>query len=474
MFGMRSAGSVLAVAALALIGCSGPAGPGVAQELSVPQAVPQAAGGTAFPDFDGDNRADVVFGVGSTQSVVSIAYGSGSGATFGRTDVGGTDPDPENTMGFGQGLLARDLNGDGYTDLVVVDEAQAAGSSIYLVFGSPSGLQPGLAHRLSAPSSVLGFQNTPALVTKPGKLLVVGAAVDSKVAKGGAFVGYPLGADGLPTGSPAVFSQKNLPGTDEYGDTFGSVLAASGSMLLVGAPGEDVGKASDAGAVTVLRYLGGTRFSGASLTQNSKGVAGKAERGDRFGASVAIADGYAAVGVPGEDGAKRDSGAVATFKVSGAKLKPLATITQDSAKVPGKSEANDRFGSAVAVIRACSKGAGLLVGATGEAIGSALDAGSVWVLPLSKTCTKRVQLYEGHGLGGAATEMASVGSAVSALRTSASGADTLVLTAPGISEEGVYGRVLTVSAPFPKQVTTVARDLRLNEEGTIALSPPVG
>ena len=111
---------------------------------------------------------------------------------------------------------------------------------------------------------------------------------------------------------------------------------------------------------------------------------------------------------------------------------------------------------------------GILVGAPAEAIGDVGQAGSAWVLPLAGACPAR-QLAEGGRLGGAPTEMALVGMAVTALRTSASAGDTVVLTAPGVSEEGVLGRVLRVPAPYSGNVTTVAENLRLRDEGTITL-----
>ncbi|MFZ0529778.1 MAG: hypothetical protein WAL91_04480 [Propionicimonas sp.] len=475
-FAVGSSASVIGSAVVAVVvGCSGVGSPSATAPASSPPVVPAQAAGTAFPDFDGDARADLVHGVGSTRGEVVVAYGSGTTTSFSRTDAGGIDPSPDNTMGFGQGLLARDLNADRFTDLVVVDQAQGgAGSAIYLVFGSASGLQTSAARRYGVPGGLFGFRGTPALVEEPGRLLAVGASAPASVAQGGAFVAYPLGSDGLPDADPVILSQQNLPGADEPGDAFGSALAADRDLLLVGAPGEDVGRAADAGAVTVLRSRGGVGFTGSVLTQDSPGVAGRAEAGDRFGTVVAVADGYAAVGVPAEDDAVPDAGAVATFTVAQGRLTPLATLTQETKGVPGVSEPGDRFGSAVAVIRGCPKAASLLVGAPGEAVGATFDAGAAWVLPLSTACPTRLRVAEGRGPGGAATEMASIGSAVSVLREADTAADTIVLTAPGVSEEGVYGRVLTLPPPYAGDPAVVAADLHLNEEGTIALSPPAG
>lgn len=65
--------------------------------------------------------------------------------------------------------------------------------------------------------------------------------------------------------------------------------------------------------------------------------------------------------------------------------------------------------------------------------------------------------------------MALVGAAVGIVRSSPLAADTVLVTAPEVSEEGVLGRVLRIPAPYSGTVTTVAADVRLHEEGTIAL-----
>jgi len=471
--GMSSARiSVGLAVALAVLECTGPVELVVAQEAALPQAPTTTA--AAFPDFDGDGTADLVYGVGTTRSYVALSYGSGRSQTITRTDAGGTDPaSDDNTTGFGQGLLARNLNGDAYADLVVVDASQGAGSALYLVFGSADGLRPAAARRYPVPSGMYGFHGSPALLESPGRLLVVSTGVPG--IKGGAVLAYQLGADGLPTGAPKLLSQQNLPGTDENGDAFGTSIAASGNLLLIGIPGEDLGSVQRAGAVLVLKYGGGFKFTGTTITQRTAGVTGKAERWDGFGRSVAIAGGYAAVGVPGEDLGKRDAGAVHVFKVTKGELKHVARVSQDSKWVSGKGETGDMFGYSVAIGRTCDGYPGLLVGAPHEAIGSIAAAGSAWLIPIERhpgDCP--VQLYEGGRLGGTAREMASVGAAVSMLRSGKVGADTVVLTSPGMSEEGVYGRVITQATPFSGNAATVAKDLILNENSTLVLSPPAG
>ena len=95
-------------------------------------------------------------------------------------------------------------------------------------------------------------------------------------------------AGGLPT-----TSQTLLQGNPELGDRFGTALVAGffnadQGDLAVGAPGEDVGAATDAGAVNV-QYGSSTGLPGPGgqlFTQNSPGVGGTAESGDGFGSAL--------------------------------------------------------------------------------------------------------------------------------------------------------------------------------------------
>jgi hypothetical protein len=90
-------------------------------------------------------------------------------------------------------------------------------------------------------------------------------------------------------GSPGV------PGAAEPGDLFGSALFAGDfngdgfDDLAVGVPGEDVGGATDAGAVNLLfGSAGGLAAAGAQIwSQASPGVPGAAEMFDQFGSVLA-------------------------------------------------------------------------------------------------------------------------------------------------------------------------------------------
>jgi len=109
-------------------------------------------------------------------------------------------------------------------------------------------------------------------------------------------------AVGLPAVAPPAAGavlQVTIPAPDFDNDGFAD--------LAVGAPGEDVGAATDAGAVNVLYGSAGGLGGGQVLTQGAGGVPGASESFDRFGTALATgdfnADSFAdlAVGAPGED-----------------------------------------------------------------------------------------------------------------------------------------------------------------------------
>ncbi|MFF3642782.1 hypothetical protein [Streptomyces sp. NPDC002564] len=91
--------------------------------------------------------------------------------------------------------------------------------------------------------------------------------------------------------------------------------------LAVGAPGETVVGVAGAGSVTLLKSTAGTFTSGRAWHQETAGVPGAAEEGDRFGTSVRLKDINKngrldlATGATGEDsGTTRDVGAVRVLR----------------------------------------------------------------------------------------------------------------------------------------------------------------
>jgi hypothetical protein len=188
------------------------------------------------------------------------------------------------------------------------------------------------------------------------------------------------------TRAPAESLQADLT-ADFDGDGFAD--------LAVGVFEEAVGGIYNAGAVNVLYGTPtGLTGSGSQLfTQDSAGVGGAAEKGDSFGAALAVGDfdddGFAdlAVGVPGESlGTAESVGAVNVLygSTTGLTGSGSQTFTQNTSGVVSTAEVGDSFGDALTAGDFDGDGfTDLAVGASGESVGSVLDgrhAGAVNVL----------------------------------------------------------------------------------------------
>lgn len=206
-----------------------------------------------------------------------------------------------------------------------------------------------------------------------------------------------------------------MPGTAaEANDRFGEVLAGAEHGVIVGVPHEDVGSAVDAGMVTMIDFSRGTYRGVRTISQSTRGIPGTAEAGDRFGAALTPC--AHAIGVPGEDvGRIEDAGAVQELRgCTPSKLLPGRLLTQDSAGVPGSAEAGDRFGSAVAELLSTEDHPALFIGSPGEDVGAVKDAGSVageYSCEVEDACGWRLWT-QGSGLAGAPEAGDAFGSAL--------------------------------------------------------------
>jgi hypothetical protein len=351
-------------------------------------------------DFNGDGFDDLAIGVpgegvggAALAGAVNILYGGAGGLAGTNQLLTQGNPEPVDLFGFA--VAKGDFNADGFTDLAVGAPSEDVGTAglagaVNVFYGSANGLPA---------TSQVRLQSNPENSDRFGSALDAGLFNDDDVmdlavgAPGETVGGRPdAGAVSVFYGSagglPAT-SQTLLQGNPELGDRFGTALVAGffnadQGDLAVGAPGEDVGGAGGAGAVSVFSGTpGGLPTSSRVLLQANSEV------GDQFGS--ALAAGFfdtgpsdLAIGVPFEDlGGATDAGAVNVVYGSNTGLVGRnQTLTQDSPGVVGTAEPGDLFGVALArgIFLNNFNGDGfadLAIGAAGEDVGAATDAGAV-------------------------------------------------------------------------------------------------
>ncbi|MCO6011240.1 FG-GAP and VCBS repeat-containing protein [Actinoallomurus purpureus] len=333
----------------------------------------------ATADFDGDGHADLAVGAPG-RGTIEIFTGSRSGLSRRAVLTPGD--------GAGRALAVGDVDHDGHPDLLV------AGNSALLVVGFATGdakvvatIKGRAARRVAiAAGDVNGDGYADAAWNADGRLrLLHGSKTGLRTApvtasvgatggvaigdvggdrRGDVVAGDPAGAHGglvkiYPGGDlrhPRSYGQDSsgVPGKGETGDEFGAAVAARDvdgdgrAEVVVGAPGEDIGKRRNAGAVTVLRGNAGWRLGAgsSSFSQNTEGVPGVSESGDRYGGALSLADLDGdtrldlAVGTPGENGG---DGGVSIYPGQG-----IAGMMVFGGKSAGVSAAKAGFGASLA------------------------------------------------------------------------------------------------------------------------------
>jgi hypothetical protein len=213
-----------------------------------------------------------------------------------------------------------------------------------------------------APNSAEAGDHFGAAVDAEGALVVVGVPGEDVAGYSGAGLAmrYAVSADNTPTDWVAWHQgSKGIPGGNEAGDRFGAAVhlgwvevEVDGDpfgmpVYAVGAPGEDLAGAKNAGTVTVIA----PDVKPAHLLSQGSGLPGAAERGDQVGAALGDLPGEytgtfhggtgLVVGVPGEDvGAVVDAGVA----VSTRGLLPKGHHPWQSTSSVGGPVAGGRFG----------------------------------------------------------------------------------------------------------------------------------
>lgn len=293
---------------------------------------------------------------------------------------------------FGAALASGMLvDGRPCTDLLAGAPGRGGSGETYLLFGS-TGPSPRAATVLRAPDAA------------PGDAFGAAVAIsdtdeDSQVTGHNLWIGAPGRAAGAGAiyhyviSSAGAIAYAGVTAGATAGDRLGEVLAPTAGGVLAGLPHKN----HDAGAVMLVRGTG---------TRIARGT----HAGDRLGAAVADTSLGIVAGAPGADvRGRRDAGLVVAYKGTLARRR---TYRQGARGVPGRAEARDRFGSALASgmgIR-CQEEVPVAVGVPGEDVGHTRDAGAVTLLEGGDItdCHSR-ELTQGDGLSGRPHRRARIG-----------------------------------------------------------------
>jgi hypothetical protein len=283
---------------------TGPSGHAIAFHAPDPVARRGFGSGMAVGDLDGDGLTDLAVVDGTK---IDVVYGAADLRTRTTPQVHRVTP-PGGGAATGH-LAAGDVNGDGYADLVTVaaSDDPADEGTLAVLPGSAGGLRTTpLGERIGLP--FMGYTPVVGDVNGDGRADVVVDTGFSDGPDGYKLRTYPGAADGLHQAAAVTWPGDPVSGTaaaltDLDGDGHADVVVADTSAV-------DSDGINNAGAITVVRGTQNwlTTDGLTRLDLDTEGVYGVREGNDLFGSSLASADYNGdgardlAVGAPGADG----------------------------------------------------------------------------------------------------------------------------------------------------------------------------
>ncbi|MEV0647527.1 FG-GAP repeat protein [Phytomonospora sp. NPDC050363] len=279
----------------------------------------------AAGDINADGNDDLVIGApgdkedtGRATGVVTLMYGSSGSGPGGGSRLSKATPGVPGTAGgydsakgddpdrFGAQVALSDLNGDGKADLAVTapgaavtgtdGKRKADAGTLNVLYSDGKKIGPAGAVQITQATS--GVPGNTGADDKFGKTLASADVNGDRIADLAVYspadtlvTVFPGSGSGVVPAQAKVWTQDTagIPGSTETGDDWGATLrflditGTGYHALVVGAPGENGAQ----GAATVIYSTStGLAASGSDyLSQDTPGIAGTAENGDRFGGS---------------------------------------------------------------------------------------------------------------------------------------------------------------------------------------------
>jgi hypothetical protein len=293
---------------------------------------------------------------GGTSAGIAYLYDLSSATpTVPVTVLSNPSPASYDFFGWSVGISGTRVVVSAYTNVVAL--SQNAGSVYVYDLASATPAVPVTTLNKPNPQSYDYFGYA---VAVSGSRVVVSAAIDNHTT-GRVYV-YDFGG-ATPTDPAATLH--NPTAVDH--DYFGESIAISGTRLVVGARGNDLG-ASNAGSAYVYDLASGTPTAPLATLNNPNPATN-----DSFGGAVAVSGTIVLVGAPGDDTAADDGGSAYAYDLSSA----APSMPKARLNIPTPS-VNDHFAYAVAV-----SGTRVVVGTPG--LSNAPCIGRVYVYDLGST-----------------------------------------------------------------------------------------